>query len=810
MRIAGLQTDLRFGLRLLRRNPETSVVAILAMAVAIGIAGTMFSVVNAILIQPLPFKQPDRLVAIWQIDPLNASMWRPAAPGNYADWRRMSQSFENTGVALNISKTLTSFDEPDTPLMQQVSAGYFDTLGVAPILGRTFSAEEDRPGSRAVVVLSYDLWQRGFGGERNVVGRTAELDGQPYEIIGVMPADFDNPIFGLTERPQAWLPLALAENGLDRRGNDHYVIARLKYGVSLEQARQELTRVSEEIRAEHPDTNRSIEALVTPLKENIVRGVRSGVVLLFGAVLFVLLIASSNVAHLLLTRSVAREREFALRRALGAGAGRLTRQLMIESLLLMVFCAVPGLLLTIWGTGAVGLLIPTGLNIPHFEFQVDRNVVLFTLGVSLLPGLALGLLPALYARRVNIISGLGATFRATGSRTSKRTQKLLVIAETALSVALLIGASLMVQSFRNLQRLDQGFDPRNVLTFRVSTRGAKYRDNDARQRFYKDIKDRLATIPEVASVGAAQSHPFYPQFGMTTLAIEGQPAPEPGSEPRATALRATPDYFSAMKIPLARGRLFTADDVAGTPNIAVISAQMARQFWGSDDPIGKRLAIGNNRNMFRQVVGVVGDVRSDGFPPEPRPTVYVPVEQDVAPFAIAYVLRTSGNPMAFLEAAKKEVWSVDRAMPVYLVRTMEETVSGLDWRTGFVMSLLAIFSAISLLLAVMGIYAALSYVVSQQTREFGIRMALGAERQDVLKLVVRQGMTLATVGVVIGVIASIALTGLMSSLLFGISATDPLTFAGVALILGCVSLIACYVPARRATKVDPLVALRYE
>lgn len=379
-----------------------------------------------------------------------------------------------------------------------------------------------------------------------------------------MPAEFDNPILGLTDRPQAWLPLALAENGLDRRGNDHYVVARLKKGVTIDQARQELTRVSEEIRQQYPDTNRSVEALVTPLKESVVRGVRPAVWLLFGAVLFVLLIASSNVAHLLLTRSVAREREFAVRRALGAGAGRLARQLVIESVILMLICAVPGLLLTNWSAKSVGLLMPSGLNIPHFDFHVDRNVVLFTLGISLVPGLVLGLLPALYARRVNIISGLAGTFRATGSRSSRRMQKLLVIAETALSVALVIGAGLMVKSFRNLQRLDQGSDARDVLTFRVSTRGARYRDNEQRQRFFQKIMDRLAEIPGVVAVGAAQSHPFYPQFGMTTLTIVGQPASEPGSEPRATALNATPDYFSALKIPLVRGRLFTAGDIAGS------------------------------------------------------------------------------------------------------------------------------------------------------------------------------------------------------------------------------------------------------
>lgn len=808
----GWLSDVRFGLRLLRSSPEVTLVAVIAMAVALGLAGTMFSVVNAVLIQPLPFAHPERLVAIWQVDPGNAATWRPAAAGNYADWRRLSQSFDRIGAAVNISKTLTSFDDPDTPLMQTVSSGYFDALGVQPVLGHTFTREEDRPGASSVMVLSYELWQRRFGGDPNIAGRTTELDGVPHEIIGVMPAEFDNPIFGLPARPEAWLPLGLAESGLDRRGNDHYVVARLADGVTLSQARQELARISDEIRRQYPDTSRNVEALVAPLKESVVREVRAAVLLLLGAVLFVLLIASSNVAHLLLTRSVAREREFAVRRALGAGAARLLRQLVIESTLLMMLCAAPGLLLTIWGTGAVGLLIPAGLNIPHFDFQVDHNVVLFTLAISLLPGIVLGLIPALYASRVNLISGLTGTGRTTGGPRSRRLQRALVIAETALSLMLLIGAALMVQSFRNLQRLDQGFNPDRVLTFRVSTRGARYKDSDARQLFFKQIHDRLESIPGVQSVGIAQSHPFYPRFSEASVTLEDRPAPEPGKEPHVSVIRSTPDYLSTMKIPLVEGRDLAENDTAETPAVVVISARMARQLWGGEDPLGKRLKVGGNNSPggWRQVVGIVGDVRTDAFPPDPQPAMYVPFEQDLAPPTVAYVMRTTGNPLALLEAAKREVWSVDRAMPVYLVRSMEEIVSGLDWRTRFVMSLLAIFSALSLLLAVMGIYAALSYVVSQRTREIGIRTALGADRGDVLRLMIKQGMKLALAGVAIGVGASLAMTRLMASLLFGISANDPATFVAVALLLTFVAFIAGWIPARRATKVDPIVALRCE
>ncbi len=810
MNMSSWLSDIRFGLRLLRRTPEVTAVAVLAMAIAIGVAGTVFSVANAILIQPLPFSEPEGLVAIWQVDPANSATWRPAAPGNFADWQRMSQSFEKSGAAVNISKTLTSFDEPDTPLMQTVSSGYFEALGVQPMLGRTFAPEEDRPGARAVMVMSHELWQRRFDEDLNILGRTTELDGLPYEIIGVMPAGFDNPIFGLTVRPEAWLPLALGASGLDRRGNDHFVVARLRNGVTVGQAQQELSRISEELKQQYPDSNQNIAAQVAPLKESVVRGVRPAVLLLMSAVIFVLLIASSNVAHLLLTRSVVREREFAVRRALGAGTLRLLRQLVIESLLLMTLCAVPGFLLTIWGTESVGLLIPSGLNIPQFDFQVDRNVILFTIAIAVLPGIMLGLIPALYARRVNIVSGLAGTARATGSPGSRRLQRILVIAETALSLALLVGAGLMVQSFRNLQRLDQGFDPNNVLTFRVSTRGPAYKDSERRQRFFKDLNDRFAAIPGVESVGATQFHPFYPQFGLTMVVLEGQPVPEPGKEPRVTAIRATPDYFSAMKMPLLRGRLFTENDTAGTPPVALISARMARQLWGAEDSLGKRLALGSSPNVLRQVVGIVGDVRSDSFPPDPQPTFYIPLAQDTAPAAFAYVLRTTSNPLSFLDAATREVRAVDRAMPVYLVRSLEDIVDGMDWRTRFVMSLLVIFSVLSLMLAVTGIYAALSYVVSQQTREIGIRMALGAKKSEVLKLVLGEGMKVALTGVGIGLIASLAVTRLMASLLFSVSATDPIILAAVALLLLGIALLACFLPALRATKVDPMIALRHE
>lgn len=807
---SGFLLDLRFGWRLLRRNPETTIAAVIAMALAIGVAGTMFSVVNAILIQPLPFSEPQSLIGIWHIDGRNTTTWRPTSAANFLDWSKTNRSFESIGAAVNTSRTLTSFDDPETPLMQLVSRGYFDTLGVRPLLGRTFSSEDDRYGANAVMLLSYELWQRRFAGDLSIVGKSTNLDNVSYEVIGVMPQGFDNPIFGLTEKPQVWLPLRHPATGGDRRNNDHFVIARLKKGVSMPEAQDDILRISAAIAEQFPDTNRNVTARVAPLKEIIVRDVRGAVWFLLGSVLLVVLIASANVAHLQLSRSIERGREFAVRRALGASTGRVIRQLLSESVVFMILCALPGLLLTLWGTRVVGKLIPAGLNIPQFEFQMDLNVAVFTLLISLLPAVLLGLVPAIHAGRAQIVKGLGGMTRSAGSASANRFQKMLVVGEAALSLALLVGAALMLQSFRNLEGLDQGFDPSQTLTFRVSTRGAEYQPNERKQRFFKELHDRFSAIPGITAVGAAQSHPFYPQFALTTALPEGRPVPEPGKELRLTALRCTPQYLPAMRIQLLRGRLLDDSDGNMRTPVALVSVKAARLLWANEDPIGKRVALGASPSVLREVVGLVADVRSDRFPPEPQPTLYLPVEQDVVPAALAYVLRTNGEPMHFLEAVRKEVAQVDRSMPVYLARSMEEIIAGLDWRTRFVTSLLSIFSGLAVMLSLTGTYAALSYVVSQRAREIGVRVALGASRRDVMGMVAGQGLRLALTGSIVGVTASLALSRLLASLLYGVGATDALTLAAAATLVIVASVVASAIPAWRASRVDPLIAIRSE
>ena len=805
--------DLRLGLRMLLKNPETTGVAIAAMAIAIAATSTTFSVINGVLLQPLPFHDPQRLVAIWQIDKAAPQAWRSVAAGNFADWRQQSTSFSSMVAGVNRSFTLSSFENPETPLMRQVSAGYFETLGVAPLLGRTFLPAEDQPAAAPVMMLSYDLWQSRFGADPNVIGTSTELDGQPFEIIGVMPQGYDNPLFGNVVPPQAWIPLGLpaTSNELDRRGNNHLVIARLKPGVSVEQARQELVRISMHLGEIYPETNRSIEALVTPAKERLVRGIRPQLLMLFGAVLFVLLVACGNVANLLLTRALGRQREMAVRRALGAGLGHLLRQLIVESLLLTGLCGVLGLLLAAWGTSALSLLMPDGFRASGNPLSIDGNVLLFTLGIVLLTGLVFGLVPAVHAARSQLEKTLHTgALRATGGRQSRRLQGVLVVSEVALCLVLLIGAGLMGRSFARLQAMDPGFAPDHLLTFRVSTRGPEYQEGERREAFFRRVEEGIATIPGVTGVGVAQALPFFPQFLATPVTLDAAPPPEPGSEVRVGMTRVTPSFLATMKVPLLQGRFFDSRDTAEAPAVALVSGTMARLLWGDASPLGTGITIADAQGISRQVVGIVGDVRTDSVPPEPQPMLYVPLAQDPAANSVAYVVRTAGDPLGVLDAVKREVAAVDRGMPVYVVNTVDSMIATMDWRPRFILSLLSIFALLALALATTGIYAVLSYGVSQRTREIGIRMALGARRSEVLRMVLRGGLRLAAVGIAAGIAGALGCSQLLRSELYGITSTDPATYAALALLLATIVLGASYIPARRATRVDPVVALGEE
>jgi putative ABC transport system permease protein len=805
--------DLKLGARALGRTPQLAVVGIVALGLAIGAATTAFSVANRLLIHPLPFPRSDRLVDIWQVDPAQPANWNGASAGNLLDWRRRSKSLDAMAAVQNASLTLTSFEDGDTPLIRRVTHGYFELLRATPLAGRTFRPEEDRPGGPAAVILSYELWQRRFGGDPGVVGTSTELDRRPFTIVGVMPRDFENPVMGPGGvRPQAWIPAQLAEGTLERGpvANGFLVMARLKDGVSLQQAREEMAAIGRSLRAEHPDANRNVDVLVTGAAAPIVRRSRPAMILLLGSVFFVLLVACANVANLLLSRAVERQGEMGIRRALGASPGILGRQILAESLVLAAAGGALGLLMAWWGTRAVLGLLPESPFVPRLDFTPDATVLAFALSVTVVSGASLALLPVIQVvRRGREGPLLPGSHRTTGDRERRLTRGALVVGEVALSLALLIGAGLMTRSFARLQALDPGFDADGLVTFRVSTRGARYQDPAARLAFFRDVRDSIAAAPGVSAVGVGQAHPFFSAFGDTPVSLDRAPAAE-GSEPRVVVRQVLPGYFEAMGMRIQSGRSIEETDSEETQPVAVISSTAARQLLGNAEALGETLTILDGRRVSRRVVGVVGDVRSADSPPEPLPVVYVPLAQDPTPTSMAFVVRAQDSFSSVVRMAQERVRAVDPLMPVYLVQTMQSLLDALDVRTRFLSSLLSLFATLGLALAVTGMYAVLSYAVSRRVRELGIRMALGARRRDVVGMVLTGAARLATLGIATGLVAAFALSRALESQLYGISSRDPVTYAGLSALLGCVVLLAAAVPAMRASRVDPVTALREE
>jgi putative ABC transport system permease protein len=806
--MSGWILDLRVAWRSLRQTPQLALVAIAAVALSIGAASTMFAVLDGVVLRPLPFPHAERLMAIWERDPAVPNTWVQPSQLAVRTWQRESSSFEALVAARNRSFTLTSFEDGDTPLIREVGQGYFEMLGIAPLLGRTFNVEEDRPGGPGVILLSYELWQRRFGGDPGVVGQTTELDGEPLEIVGVMPPATDNPVFATEAHPQAWRPVALPESGLDRRvgaGGGYVVLGRLRPDVSLEQARAEFAAVSARLTQEYPDIKR--EALVVPAAERLVRDLRPAVLLLFGAGLFVLLVACGNVANLLLTRAVERRREIALRQALGAGTHHLVRQL-LTGLLLSLVGSAAGLAATYWGIRALPWLVAAGASATPFRFELDAGVVAFTVALAALTGIVFGLVPALHALRPDLAQTLGAgAVRTTADAGRQLLRRGLVVGEVALSLVLLIGAGLMLQSFARLQALDPGFDPDQLLTFRVSTRGPEYRDPARRAAFFLSVSDRLREAPGVVAAGGVQFMPLYPSFGQRPVVPEGETV-EAGAEPLAVYMRTTPGFFEAMRIPVLRGRALDERDTEVAAPVAVVSRTLALRLFGTGDPIGRRLR--TEPSVSREIVGVVGDVRSDQSPPEPGAILYVPIGQDGDQASMGFVVRTRGAPLAALPEAERAVRAVDRAMPVYMQRTMQDLLAAIDARQRVLRSLLGVFAVLALSLALTGVYAVLSYSVSRRTRELGIRAALGAGRRELLAEVLGGALGLALGGIAAGAALALALSGLLQSQLYGVTATDPLTYLGLAVALVATVLVASSVPARRAASVDPAVALREE
>ena len=802
--------DLRYALRMLLKNPAFTIVAVIALALGIGANTAIFSVVNTVLLRPLPYKDPERLVMVWEDASKHGYPRDTPAAANFVDWRDQNQVFEGMAAIADESFNLTGAGDPERLEGRRVSANLFPMLGVEPQIGRVFSAAEDQPGSQRVVLLSYGLWQRRFGGDPSIVGKPLTLNGESHTVVGVMPARFQFP----TSDDQAWVPIAFTPEQAARR-NRHYlqVVARLKPGVSLGQAQTEMSTIATRLEQQYPQSNADLGATVTSLHEHLVGDIRPALLILLGAVSLVLLIACANVANLLLARAAVRQKEIAVRIALGARRLRLVRQFLTESVLLSTLGGIVGLAIAFTGLVLLRTFIPENISQAR-EISIDLKVLGFTLFVSVLTGVIFGLAPAIQAVRFNQSETLkeGGRDAATGG-SGKRLRSVLVMAEVAISLVLLIGAGLLINSFLRLRNVDPGFRADNLLTMKIVLPEPKYEEFERRQAFYTDLVQRVESIAGVRSAAVTTNLPLYRQGNSITVRIEGKPEPPPGQEQVVVTRIISPGYFDTMTIPLLSGRKLNDQDVATSRNAsAVISETMARRFWPNEDPVGKRFAPGRvtSDEDWINVVGVVKDVRQFELTAEPRPQMYLSYRQAGFFAPRDLVVKTDIEPTSMAATVRNAVWEIDKDQPVSDIRTMEAILADSIARQRFSMLLLAIFAGVALILAAVGIYGVMSYSVAQRTHEIGIRMALGAQTGAVLKLAVGYGMKLVIIGIVVGLIAAFALTRLMSTLLFGVTATDPTTFTLISLLLVGVAALASYIPARRATKVDPIIALRYE
>jgi putative ABC transport system permease protein len=804
-----LGQDIRYALRMLAKNPAFTAIAVVALALGIGANTAIFSVVNAVLLRPLPFKHPEQLVMLWENAAHLGFPKDTPSPANFLDWQKQAQSFTGMAAMVERSFNLTGVGEPERLEGRRISANLFDLLGVPALLGRTFVADDDRPGTH-VVLLSHSLWQRRFGSDPGVIGRALTLNGESYTVVGVMPRFVQLPGYA-TRSDQLWVPIAFPQEEASQRGN-HFleVIARLKPGITLKQAQAEMETIAARLAQQYPVYNMRRGAVVVPLHEQVVGDIRPALLVLLGAVGFVLLIACANVANLLLARAAVRQKEIALRLALGASRSRLTRQFLTESVLLAMFGAGFGLLLAFAGIRILRTFIPSSISQIQ-AISIDGTVLIFTALVAVLTGIAFGLAPAIHGSHLNLNDTLKESGRdSAGGAKGHRARGLLVIGEVAISFVLLIGAGLLINSFLHLRKLDPGFRADHLLTMKLDLSEVKYPDRDRRAVFFDDVIGRVRALPGVQTVAIANNLPLTYNGDSMTISVEGLPDPPPDQQTDVIYRVIGPDYFAAMRIPIIRGRDFTDQDKGDSKDVVVISEKTAQHFWPGQDPIGERLKPGSSTSNtpWREVIGIVKDVRQNDLIAPPKMQMYLNYRQLKNIPANALVVRTNIDPMSLAGSVRNAIWSVDKDQAVADIDTMDHIVAEAVARQRFSMVLLGFFAAVALLLASVGIYGVMSYSVAQRTREIGIRMALGARRADVLQMTVKAGLKLVCAGMLLGVAAAFILTRVMATLLYGISATDPITFAGISLVLLAVAILASYVPALRATKVDPIVALR--
>jgi putative ABC transport system permease protein len=802
--------DLQYGMRGLRAKPGFTVVAVVALAVGIGANTAIFSVLSSVLLRSLPYDRPEQLVWIWTNNLSSGIRQEPVSFPNFVDWRSQNESFQEMAAFDPWLPTLTGEGEPEKLPCGVVTSGFFHMLGGQPILGRVFSQDEELPGKQYVAILSYGLWQRRFGGNPEVIGRRLMLDGLLHTVVGVMPASFQHPSPESRRNVEIWVPPGYDVKKTPRGLDFLSVIARLKPGVSIKRADAEMKTIADRLAQQYPETNAGWGASVIPLHERFVGDVRQALVILVAAVAFLLLIACANVANLLLVRAAARQKETAVRAAMGASRLRLIRQFLAESLLLALTGGLLGLGLA-WG-GIRALVAISPGNIPRIEqTHLDWRALAFTLGVSLLMGVFFGIAPALRASRVDLNDSLkeGGKTSAEGA-SGRRLRSGLAASEVALALVLLIGSGLMLKSFTRLQRVAPGFDTERLLTMELALPRPKYKPGHRIISFTSDLLEKVSALPGVQGAATSFTVPLSGEAPTSTFAVEGRPAEPSGQVDNTQFQVVSPSFFQTMGIPLLRGRRFDSQDRSDSAGVVVINEAMAERFWPGQDPIGKRVTLKDfGSGDWLSVIGVVGSVHYERLNLQPNLQMYLVYTQ--TPWKdLALLVRTTADPMRTVASVRDKVREVDAELPVYNVRTMNDVVADSLARPRFNTQLISILTAVALTLTVIGVYGVISYSVTQRTQEIGLRMALGAQTPRILGMVIAQGLKLALLGIAIGLLAALLITRLMTSLLYGVSAKDPLIFLATPVLLVGVVLAACYVPARRAAKVDPMIALRYE
>jgi predicted permease len=818
--LSNLVQDLRYGLRMLRKNRGATAIAIAALALGIGANTAIFSVVNAVLLAPLPYREPDRIVTLLR----NGA--GPASPADFLDWQAQARSFERMATAESWGGNLTGRDRPEQIVGLHVSQEMFPLLGVAPALGRTFLPEDFQKGKDGVVVLSDRLWQRRFNRDPGILGQKLLLNGEPYTVTGVMSPKFRFAPFWITQA-ELWAPQNLADHADNREGHSLRPFARLKTGVTREKAQAEMDTICARLAKAYPDSDAGFTVKVDLLPERVVGDVRPALLIVLGAVGFVLLIACANVANVQLARALSRTREIAVRTALGAGRARIIRQLLTESVVLSLAGGLLGLVLAFWGIDWLKAFIASGANgynskIPRAEeIGLNAPVLLFSLALSVATGVVFGLFPALHSASGDLNNALKEGGRSsTHGVAGNRLRGTLVISEVAIALVLLIGAGLLVRSFLRLEAIDPGFNPHNVLTTTVSLAGDPQYVGERREALYHGILNQIQALPGVQSASMTNHLPLAGEMWGTSIYMEGQPLPRPGEAASGIYRVARPNYFQTMNIPILQGRGFSDRDSENSPAVVIVNQKLAKTFFPNGNALGKRLTYDDPRKNphWLTIVGVIKDVKQGDWQREPENEYYLPYLQvksyreETHPW-VAYmtlVIRTSGNPLALSRAVQNTVWSIDKNLPLSQVETLDQVIAASVWQPRFNLLLMGSFATLALVLAAVGIYGVMAYSVTERTHEIGIRMALGAKQRDVLQLVVREGMALAAIGAAIGLAGAFVVTRLMSGLLYQIKETDPVIFAAVPCLFASVAFLASYIPARRATRVDPMIALRWE